>query len=172
RGVQYALYALMAAVFLPAWLVNFMSLDVGERTTQFLVTHPSLFFLAERIQVRPLFVFVTGSLALAIVVAARNYARLRDPGSRRRVRWVVAALVVGCLPYIVVIALYRVANAISDPTYRFYYPATFVTMLGIPVAVAMAVWKEQLFDVRGSSAADSSTCLRGRRSERSSCCRL
>src|SRR5439155_16101309 len=68
RGVQYALYALMAAVFLPAWLVNFMSLDVGERTTQFLVTHPSLFFLAERIQVRPLFVFVTGSLALAIVV--------------------------------------------------------------------------------------------------------
>jgi hypothetical protein len=48
----------------------------------------------------------------------------------------------------VVIALYRVANAISDPTYRFYYPATFVTMLAIPAALAMAVWKEQLFDVR------------------------
>jgi len=148
RAIQYALYALMAAVFLPAWLVHFMSLDVGERATQFLVTHPSLFLLAERIQVRPLFVFVTGSLALAIVVAARNYARLHDPGSRRRVRWVVAALVVGCLPYIVVIVLYRVAHAISDPAYRFYYPATFVTMLGIPAALAMAVWKEQLFDVR------------------------
>jgi tRNA A-37 threonylcarbamoyl transferase component Bud32 len=148
RAIQYALYALMAAVFLPAWLVYFMSLDVGERATQFLMTHPSLFLLANRIQVRPLFVFVTGSLALAIVVAARNYARLRDPDSRRRVRWVVAALVVGCLPYIVVIALYRVANAISDPTYRFYYPATFVTMLAIPAALAMAVWKEQLFDVR------------------------
>ena len=148
RAMQYALYALLVAVFLPAWLVHFMSLDVGERATRFLVTHPSLFLLAERIQVRPLFVFATGSLALAIVVAARNYSRLRDPDSRRRVRWVVAALVVGCLPYIVVIVLYRVANAISDPAYRFYYPATFVTMLGIPAAVAMAVWKEQLFDVR------------------------
>ena len=88
RAIQYALYALMAAVFLPAWLVNFMSLDLGERPTQFLVTHPSLFRLAERIQVRPLFVFATGSLALAIVVAARNYSRLRDPDSRRRVRWI------------------------------------------------------------------------------------
>jgi hypothetical protein len=148
RSIQYALYALMAAVFLPAWLVHFMALDLGAGATQFLVAHPSLFLLAERIQVRPLFVFATGSLALAIVVAARNYSRLRDPDSRRRVRWVVASLVVGCLPYIVVIVLYRVANAISDAAYRFYYPATFITMLAIPAALAMAVWKEQLFDIR------------------------
>ena len=148
RAIQYALYALLVVVFTPAWVVHFMSLDVGERATNVLVTHPSLFFLAERIQVRPLFVFVTGSLALAIVVAARNYSQLRDPDSRRRVRWVVASLVVGCLPYIVVIVLYRVANAISDQAYRFYYPATFLTMLAIPAALAMAVWQEQLFDVR------------------------
>jgi hypothetical protein len=72
------------------------------------VTHPLLFLLANRIQVRPLFVF--GSLALAIVVAARNYARLRDPDSRRRVRWVVAALVVGCLPFIALLAFSIFSN--------------------------------------------------------------
>jgi hypothetical protein len=147
-AVQYALYASMAVVFLPAWIVYFMALDVGERASRFLVDHPSLFFLAYRIQVRSLFVFVTGSLALAILVAVRNYASLRDPGSRRRVRWVVFGLVVGCAPYIVVIVLYRVFAAISDETYRFWYPATFVTMLAIPAAIVMAVWKEQLFDVR------------------------
>ena len=148
RTIQYALYAMLIIVFVPAWVLHFMSLDVGERATQFLVTYRSLFWLVERIQIRPLFVFVTGSLALAIIAAASNYSRLRDPDSRRRVRWVVISLVVGCLPYIVVIVLYRVANAISDPAYRFYYPATFVTMLAIPAALAMAVWKEQLFDVR------------------------
>ena len=148
RAIQYVLYALMAVVFLPSWVLYFMSLDVSARATQFLVTHSSLFFLAYRIQVRPLFVFMTGSLALSIVAATRNYIRLQDPGGRRRIRWVVAALVVGCLPYIVVIVLFRVANAISDPTYRFYYPATFITMVTIPAALAMAVWKEQLFDVR------------------------
>jgi hypothetical protein len=148
RAIQYVLYALLAVVFLPAWLLNFLSLDLGEGPTRFLVTHPALFHLAYRIQARPLFVFVAGSLALAILVAARNYSQLRDPDSRRRVRWVVASLVVGCFPYIVVIVLYRVASAMSDAVYRFYYPVTFLTMLAIPAALAMAVWQEQLFDVR------------------------
>ena len=125
-----------------------MSPDVSERATQFLVTHPSLYQLADRIQARSVFVFITGSLAMAIVVATRNYVGLRDPDSRRRVRWVVAALVVGCLPFIVVITLYRVAHAISGSDYLFFYPVTFVTMLAIPAALAMAVWKEQLFDIR------------------------
>ena len=148
RAIQYVLYALLAVVFLPAWLLNFLSLDLGEGPTRFLVTHPALFHLAYRVQARPLFVFVAGSLALAILVAARNYSQLRDPDSRRRVRWVVASLVVGCFPYIVVIVLYRVASAMSDAVYRFYYPVTFLTMLAIPAAFAMAVWKDQLFDVR------------------------
>jgi hypothetical protein len=125
-----------------------MSLGVSEGASRFLVAHPTLFFVAERVQVRPLFVFALGSLVLALVVTARNYSRLRDPGSRRRIRWVVAALATGCIPYIVVIALFRVANVISDATYRFWYPATFVTMLAIPAAFVMAVLKEQLFDVR------------------------
>ena len=148
RAVQYVLYASMALVFLPAWVVYFMALDLSKRSSEFLVDHPSLFFLAYRIQVRPLFVFITGSLALAILVAVRHYASLRDPGSRRRVRWVVSGLVTGCAPYIVVIVLYRVFGAIADDTYRFWYPATFVTMLAIPAAIATAVWRDQLFDVR------------------------
>lgn len=39
-------------------------------------------------------------------------------------------------------------RVIEDSTYRFWYPVTFVTMLAIPAAIGMAVWKEQLFDVR------------------------
>jgi hypothetical protein len=48
------------------------------------------------------------TLTLSVAVAIRNYAGLRDAGSRRRVRWVVVGLAVGCAPYIVVIVLFLV----------------------------------------------------------------
>src|SRR5262249_25374981 len=43
---------------------------------------------------------------------------------------------------------FRIADWINGATYQFYLPISFLAMLGIPASIAMAVWKEQLFDIR------------------------
>jgi len=85
---------------------------------------------------------------LALIVAARNYQHLPDAGSRRRIRWVVASLITACVPYVGIIFAFRVADWISEPTYRLLYPIAFLAMPAIPASIATAVWKEQLFDIR------------------------
>ena len=149
RGVQWLLYALLAVVFLPAWIINFAGFDVTEGVSRFLVSHPTLFLTAWQISARPVFVYIGACLLLAVAVVARNYRRLRDPDSRRRIRLVVAGLITACVPFLVVyVFAYRVFAFIDDGTYRFWYPVTFVAMLCIPASIAAAVWRDQLFDIR------------------------
>ena len=148
RTIQWVLYALFVLVFWPAWVLNFMGLDVTEGISRFLVAHPWLYLAGSRVADRAIYVYIGVCLMLALVVAARNYQHLPDPGSRRRIRWVVASLITACVPYVAIIFAFRVAEWISEPTYRFLYPITFLAMLAIPASIATAVWKEQLFDVR------------------------
>jgi len=84
---------------------------------------------------------------LALIVAARNYQHLSDPGSRRRMRWVVASLITGLGPVAITFAN-RPATWISDATYQIVYPVSFLAMLAIPASIVATVWKEQLFDIR------------------------
>src|SRR5262249_57634842 len=86
-------------------------------------------------------------LVLALVASARNYRRLGSEGSRRRVRWVLAGLTVALIPFIV-LSLARATEWIGLTTYHVYMPITFLAMLFIPAAIVMAVWRDQLFDIR------------------------
>src|SRR6266508_2641328 len=148
RAIQWVLYVLFVLVFWPAWMLNFMGLDVSEGISRFLVAHPSLYLTGSQVADRAIYVYIGVCVMLALVVAARNYHHLPDPGSRRRIRWVVASLITACVPFIGIILVYRVAEWISEATYRSLYPTAFLAMLAIPASIATAVWKDQLFDVR------------------------
>jgi tRNA A-37 threonylcarbamoyl transferase component Bud32/GAF domain-containing protein len=149
RGLQWLLYALLALVFLPAWIISYLASDVTAGTSRFLVSHRVLFVTASQISARPVFVYIAACLLLSVFVVARNYRRLPDPDSRRRIRLVVAGLIAGCIPFLAVYAFaYRIFALIDEAAFRFWYPVTFISMLCIPASIATAVWKEQLFDVR------------------------
>jgi hypothetical protein len=149
RATQWLLYALLACVFLPAWVMNFLGYDVTPETSRFVLAHPSLYLTCVQISARGVFVYIGGCLLLAMIAVGWNYRRLADVGSRRRIRLVVAGLIAACTPFVVVVVVaYRVFALIDEMTYRFWYPVTFVSMLCIPASIATAVWNEQLFDIR------------------------
>ena len=87
-------------------------------------------------------------LVLALVVAARNYRHLPDPGSRRRIRWVMASLITACGPVGITFAFRHHGWISRGDVGYLVYPPTFLAMLAIPASIATAVWKEQLFDIR------------------------
>jgi tRNA A-37 threonylcarbamoyl transferase component Bud32 len=60
---------------------------------------------------------------------------------------VLAGLTVALIPFIM-LSVARGAEWVSLPTYHLYMPIAFLAMLFIPTALVMAVWKEQLFDIR------------------------
>jgi hypothetical protein len=68
RATQWLLYALLACVFLPAWVVNFLGYDVTAETSRFVLAHPSLYLTCVQISARGVFVYIGGCLLLAIGV--------------------------------------------------------------------------------------------------------
>ena len=147
RSIQWVLYALFVLAFWPAFaLSRGGSVDAGEDISRFLVAHPWLYLTSWRLE-RADYAYMGLCVMLALAVAARNYRHLPDPGSRRRIRWVMTSLITALGPVAITFAN-RPAAWISDPTYQLVYPITFLVMLAIPASLAAAVWKEQLFDVR------------------------
>jgi len=130
-------------------LINFATSDVTAGTSRLLVAHPALVLTGSRISARAVFVYIAACLLLSVFAVARNYRRLPDPDSRRRIRLVVTGLMAACIPFVAVYAFaYRVFALIDEASFRFWYPVTFISMLCIPASIATAVWKDQLFDVR------------------------
>ena len=151
RMVQWLLYGINAALIWPASLVSDLGLDVFDPATTFLAKHPRLYLNSVAISGsagRGGFLFMVVCLALALVAGARNYRRLDSEDSRRRIRWVLAGLTVALVPFITLTFASRVTDWISLATYRSYMPISFLAMLCIPASIVMAVWKEQLFDIR------------------------
>ena len=146
RSIQWVLYALFVLAFWPAWVLMHGGLDVAEGISRFLVAHPWLYLTSWRLQ-RANYAYMGVCMVLALVVAARNYRHLPDPGSRRRIRWVMASLITTFGP-VGTTFVNRPAAWISDPTFQLVYPISFLATLAIPAAIVAAVWKEQLFDVR------------------------
>jgi hypothetical protein len=60
----------------------------------------------------------------------------------------LGARMIALIPFALVTAAYRF-GAINDEIYRRYLgPIAFLLMIGIPLSLAAAVWKEQLFDIK------------------------
>ena len=150
RIAQWLLYAIGIVVMWPTGAIADLGLAVFEPATQFLAAHPRLYLasvMTSSSAGRGGFLYQGVCLVLALVASARNYRRLASEGSRRRIRWVLAGLTVALVPFIV-LTLSRAAEWISLTTYHLYMPITFLAMLFIPTAIVMAVWKDQLFDIR------------------------
>lgn len=148
RVVQWVLYLLFALVFWPTWVLHYLGTDIGQRPTRFLVDHATLYLTANRVHAVAGWLFYLACLVLALVVTARNYRRLDSADSRRRIRIVVAALLIAVVPFAIVQGAYRL-GAIGEYTFRsFAGSSSFSLMILIPVALAVAVWKEQLFDIK------------------------
>jgi hypothetical protein len=151
RTIQWLLYGIGTTIIWPTATIADLGLDVFNASTGFLVEHPRLYLVSAQISGsngRGLFLFMVVCLALALVASARNYRRLEGEDSRRRIRWVLAGLTVALIPFIVLTFASRVAGWISYASYRFYIPISFLALLCIPASIIMAVWKQQLFDIR------------------------
>jgi eukaryotic-like serine/threonine-protein kinase len=148
RTIQWLLYALFALVILPSWVIIYLGLGVSETATRFMVAHPSLYLTASRVSTLPLAAYVLGCFVLSLVVTARNYRRLPDLDSRRRIKWVIAGAMIALIPFVLIHLVFIVAGIGSDRTYFLGVPLVFLAMLCIPVSIGAAVWKDQLFDIR------------------------
>jgi eukaryotic-like serine/threonine-protein kinase len=149
RTLQWLLYALFVLVMGPAIGIMYVGLGISDAATRFMVAHPSLYLTARQVMARPRYVYMVVCFMLALVVTARNYQRLRDPDSRRRIRWVIAGAVIAVIPFLTVQFAVNVAEwGFYSRTYYLYSPLSFLTMLCIPGSIGAAVWKEQLFDIR------------------------
>jgi eukaryotic-like serine/threonine-protein kinase len=147
-AIQYCLYGILIVVLWPAGVAIQLADYVRyDRAIRFLVEHPSLYLTA----VRSLYGTVSGypqlCLTLALLVMVRNYHRLRDPDSRRRIRWVVAGFAAAIIPLLSFVVAARV-GWISPTTANFFYPLTSVPLLCVPVSIATAIWRDQLFDIK------------------------
>ena len=149
RALQWLLYAVFVLVIWPAFgIIIYLGLGVSEGATRFMVAHPSLYLTACQVSTRPLAVYTIVCFGLSLVVTARNYRRLPDPGSRRRIQWVIAGLMIAVIPFVGLTFAFSVAGWGSERTYNTYSPLSFLAMLCIPVSIGAAVWKDQLFDIR------------------------
>src|SRR5215471_8265996 len=149
RTIQWLLYAVFVLVIWPTNMIMYVGLGVWDGATRFLVAHPSLYLTARQVMGRPRYVYLVACLVLSLAVAARNYRRLRDPDSRRRIRWVIAGATIAVIPFVgVQFAVNVVEWGYYSRAYYLYSPLSFLAMLCIPVSIGAAVWKEQLFDIR------------------------
>jgi tRNA A-37 threonylcarbamoyl transferase component Bud32/uncharacterized membrane protein len=150
---QWLLYAALLFVFLPANIIGGLSWwsplgFIPDAQKRFLLGHPSLYLTSYRLAGPPLFLYMVTCLSLTLIVTARNYQSIGDPGSRRRIRLVVAGLIVSLVPFIGLTFAYRVIGWMEMSTFHIYNPLAFIGMLAIPASIATAVWKEQLFDIK------------------------
>src|SRR5215471_15600555 len=149
RTIQWLLYAVFVLLIWPTNMIMYVGLGLWDGATRFLVAHPSLYLTARQVMGRPRYVYLVACLVLSLAVAARNYRRLRDPDSRRRIRWVIVGMTVAVIPFVGVQFAVNVAEwGYYSRAYYLYSPLSFLAMLCIPVSIGAAVWKEQLFDIR------------------------
>ena len=148
-ALRWMLYALFVCVFWPSWIMNYLGVDISPRVTQWLVDHPSLYLTGVSVNARWGWGYFMLCLVLAMVVTARNYRRLDSADSRRRIRLVVAGLMVALIPFAIMTIVYRFTNALDEELYRHYLsPIVWAPMILIPLSLATAVWRDQLFDIK------------------------
>jgi tRNA A-37 threonylcarbamoyl transferase component Bud32 len=148
RGTQWLLYAMFVLLIWPAWLIIYLNFGIAESVSRFILAHPPLFAASCYIINFGSFPYIIICFVLTLIVIMHNYHRLRDRDSRRRIKWVVAGVIIALIPFVALNFAFNVVQWIRPETYWLYYPLSFLTMLCIPASIAAAVWKEQLFDIR------------------------
>jgi hypothetical protein len=147
RIIQWLLYASFVLAFWPAFLIIYLARS-SESVTRFLLGHTT-FLMTELYVVNfGMYVYIVFCFVATLVVTMRNYHRLRDRDSRRRIRWIVVGVSIALIPFVGLTCAFYLVEWIRPQTYWLYYPLSFLTMLCIPASIAAAVWKEQLFDIR------------------------
>jgi GAF domain-containing protein len=148
-AIQWSLYLFRIVVLSPPLVaISLADYVRHDRAVRFFVEHPSLYLTTVRFsESRMTPAYAQLCLIFALLVMVRNYYRLRDPGSRRRIRWVVAGFAAATIPWLSFAAA-SMAGWISRTTAEFFYPLTSVPMLCVPVSIATAIWRDQLFDIK------------------------
>src|ERR1041384_6363 len=149
RIIQWLLYAVFVLVMWPAFgIIIFLGYGVSEAATNFMAAHPSIYMNACLVSGWPFAVYTIVCFGLSFVVTARNYRRLADPDSRRRIQWVIVGVMIAVIPFVGLTFAFSVAGWGSERAYNTYSPLSFLAMLCIPVSIGAAGWKDQLFDIR------------------------
>ncbi|MGH9760678.1 MAG: PDZ domain-containing protein, partial [Blastocatellia bacterium] len=148
RMIRWLLYTVFALVILPAWMIIFLGLGVSDAATRFMVSQRWLYLTAWQVSTGPLGFYAIACFVLALAVTARNYRRLPGPDSRRRMKLVIAGAMIALIPFVLIHLVLFLTRWESALTYSVYAPLSFLGMLCIPVSIAAAVWKDQLFDIR------------------------
>jgi hypothetical protein len=147
RAIQWFLYGTFLLFMWPSLMVIVFVARVGaEAPIRFFAEHRSLYLaMAGVLDFGVLHAQIC--LTLQVIVLAWNYRRLRDTGSRRRIRWVVAGFVAAITPLVMLMAL-STADLIESATYYASAPFVSLATLCAPSSIVAAVWKEHLFDIK------------------------
>ena len=143
RWVLIAAYGAAAVPMTLAWLVHATLLTQGVAgAARLVMPHESLFALRGPV---PLYVFYA-SLVGMVTAAVRSYRALTTEDERRRVQWVAFGSILSLTPQIVLsVAELTVGGPLAGPWLGL--PADLCS-IGVPLAVAYAVVKHRVFDIR------------------------
>lgn len=89
RTIQWLLYALFVLLIWPALMTIYLGFGISEGATRFMFARPTLYQTACYVMTTGVYIYVVICFVPALVVTIRNYHRLHDRDSRRRIQWVV-----------------------------------------------------------------------------------
>jgi hypothetical protein len=92
----------------PPVTIGVQPVDARERQRS-----AQLYLAASRVRQTLTFPYLAGVVALGVLVLVWNYRRLRDVGSRRRIRWFVAGTVVALVPWVAFVVAYNILGLIT-----------------------------------------------------------
>src|ERR1041384_7120583 len=123
RIIQWLLYAVFVLVMWPAFgIIIFLGYGVSEAARNFMAAHPSIYIKACVGSGWPFAVYTIVCFGLSLVVTARNYRRLADPDSRRRIQWVIVGVMIAVIPFVGLTFAFSVAGWGSERAYNTYSP--------------------------------------------------
>lgn len=141
-GIKHFLY-LFGAVFITLFtIIRLFLVLLPERTVEWHFNNERTLSLLAYAN--------AGLMAVGIIsicaVTARNFRKVLLPNQKRRLQWVVFGSIIGVMP----VGLYFIGRLISYDRYVLatlnYISLNFLTV--IPIAVAFAIVKHRLFDIR------------------------
>jgi signal transduction histidine kinase len=140
-GVAYALYAWAAAVGVALVTHSLVRISGEPVRGPFSLAYPT-FFAATNLGFQT-FVAAVGLGMCAVSV--RNLFQAREPGQRRRAKWLIYGTIAGVAPFTIVQTITSLAPALRIVD-RLTLPATAMLVL-LPVLVAYGIATGRLFDV-------------------------
>ncbi|MBV9324528.1 MAG: hypothetical protein JO352_12145 [Chloroflexi bacterium] len=147
------LYVFPDGRFVPSWTRALM-LPLGLSTLAWLLAPNSMFDLSNPFRLSlPSFVYLMGWWASGLAAQSYRYARVATPVQRQQMLAILAAAVVGIALYVVlcicqlVLAMFQDALWAADLLDLLGVPLFLLTILAIPIAFAIAIFRFRLWDI-------------------------